>query len=149
MDLFRVPLGSYVTPFEAVYRDERDVGGKKVRGLMMGPSMLKVQSMYGRAGAGLDKAGYKELPDHISTELAFMSFLCTREYKAWTKGMEGEAKDTLNLEKEFMDEHLSKWAPLLCENIRKNTKTSFYGGMATLLENFLRIESEYLTGTLS
>jgi TorA maturation chaperone TorD len=144
MDLFKVPLGSYMAPYESVYRDERDVGGKKVRGLLMGPSTVAVQEIYKRAGASIDKTNFKELPDHIATELAFMSFLCTREWDAWKRDDEGEAKDTIKLEREFLDDHLEKWTPALCENIRKRAKTPVYKGIAALLESFLKMEAEIL-----
>ena len=49
-DLFVVPLGRYVTPYEAVYRDERVIDGQVVRGLLMGPSTLAVRALYREAG---------------------------------------------------------------------------------------------------
>ena len=50
-DLFLIPLGRYVTPYEAVYRDERVVGEARVRGLLMGPSTVAVMSAYREGGA--------------------------------------------------------------------------------------------------
>ncbi len=48
--LFVVPLGRYVTPYEAVYRDERVVEDEVVRGLLMGPSTVAVTALYREAG---------------------------------------------------------------------------------------------------
>ncbi len=74
-DLFVVPLGRYVTPYEAVYRDQRLVGERVVGGLLMGPSTVAVLSDY-RAGGVEVAPDCGELPDHIGIELNFMAILC-------------------------------------------------------------------------
>jgi TorA maturation chaperone TorD len=55
--LFTVPLGRYVTPYEAVYRDERVVDGEVVHGLLMGPSTLAVKAIYRDAGVEMADTG--------------------------------------------------------------------------------------------
>lgn len=144
MDLFKVPLGAYVAPYESVYRDERDVGGRKVRGLLLGPSALAVQECYRRAGLDLDKARFKELPDHLMTELAFMEELCRREGEAWKGGAEGEAEAVLALERAFVKEHLVPWVPEVCGRVLEHARTPFYKDVARALRAFVGFEERLL-----
>lgn len=136
-NLFVVPLGQYTTPYEAVYRDEREVAGKKVRGLLMGPSTVDVIQRYKRTGAQLDSS-IKELPDHIGVELAFMEFLCEREAEALEK--EGSSERDL-LQKEqatFLSDHLMTWLPRLVQAIHQKGRMGLYKKLATLTEETVR-----------
>ena len=110
-NLFVVPLGQYTTPYEAVYRDEREVAGEKVRGLLMGPSTVDAIQRYREAGAELDKT-IKELPDHIGVELAFMQFLCEREAEAIEAGDTPLADSYRDRRAVFLRDHLAPWVPL-------------------------------------
>lgn len=80
MDLFIVPTGRYVTPFEDVYRGLR-LDGKQERGPLLGDRAVSVKVFYRSTGADMD-TGCKELPTHIGIELSFMSYLCEQEQQA-------------------------------------------------------------------
>lgn len=140
MDLFKVPLAAYTAPYEAVYRDERLVEGRKVRGLVMGPSTAAVQAIYRRAGVEPDKSHHKELPDHVSTELAFLALLCRREAEACKAGRKDDLDGILDLQREFLADHVLAWVPRLVERIRASAGTDFFRGIATLLARFLEGE---------
>lgn len=144
-ELFHVPLSRYVTPYEAVYRDERVVEGKAMKGLLMGPSTLAAQRAYREAGVGLS-AGCKELPDHIGVELAFMDLLCRKEREAWEREATAEARDWLRRERDFLREHLSRWVPALCREICQKARNDFYRGVAGLTREFVRLEMATLEG---
>lgn len=155
MDLFAVPTGRYVTPFEDVYRGSAE-GEQEVRGPLLGERAIAARRMYRAAGAEMDRE-CKELPTHIGVELAFMAFLCEREEEAtWREkeaslGGQGKARSAdsnryRELQSRFLGEHLSKWFPRLSREIRKNAKSSFYRGLAVITEEFLARETEALLG---
>lgn len=143
-DLFVVPLGRYVTPYEAVYRDERIVGDQVVRGLLLGPSTVAVTTLYREAG--LEVADdLRELPDHLGLELACMASLCEAEARASEGGDAGAVERVRGLQGRLLREHLLRWAPSLCARIRENAAGPFYRGIAALTEAFLRHEAEERT----
>jgi TorA maturation chaperone TorD len=135
-DLFTVPLGRYVTPYESVYRDERLVGEERVRGLLMGPSALAVVHTYRENGFALSPE-CTELPDHIGVELSFMSLLCRRECEARQASDATSVEQACACEVRFLEEHLLCWVPHLRERIAANASSDFYRGIAYLTEDFL------------
>jgi len=146
MDLFAVPAGRYVTPFEDVYQG-RAVDSKQKGGPLLGTRAIAVIRMYREAGGEMD-GGCKELPTHIGVELSFMNFLCEREAsavgnekrdtrldRAKTKGSDSIKYRKLRMR--FLQEHLNEWFPRLSQSIQANTKTRFYRGLALITEEFL------------
>ncbi|MBI2114769.1 MAG: molecular chaperone TorD family protein [candidate division NC10 bacterium] len=145
-DLFMVPLGRYVTPYEAVYRDEREIGETRVQGLLMGASTLAVKQLYREAGAAVSE-DFKDLPDHVGLELACMEFLCGAEARAWDREEIGEIHRVCGFQKRLLQEHLIQWVPALCERVRERAAGPFYRGIASLMEAFLVQEAEALTSS--
>ena len=139
-DLFMVPLGRYVTPYEAVYRDEREVGDERVRGLLAGPSTLAVKQLYREAGMAVSE-DFKELPDHVGLELACMKFLCEAEARAWVQEDLDSVRRMRDFQKRLLHEHLLLWVPELCRRIRKNAVGPLYRGIAELVEAYLEMEA--------
>jgi TorA maturation chaperone TorD len=139
--LFMVPLGRYVTPYEAVYRDEREVGDTRLRGLLMGPSTLAVKQLYREAGMAISE-DYKDLPDHVGLELACMEFLCQVEGQAWEREDLTEVRRVRHLEGRLLHDHLLQWVPALCQRIRENAPGPFYRGIASLTMAYLSQESK-------
>lgn len=146
-DLFLVPLGHYVTPYEAVYRDERVVGETRVGGLLMGPSTVAVLSAYRESGLQV-ASDCGELPDHVGIEISFIALLCTREREAWQSGDAGGARQLLRQEEQFVNHHLLKWVPDLCRRIADNARSDFYRGVALLTEEFLRADAASLAPSI-
>jgi TorA maturation chaperone TorD len=141
--LFMVPLGRYVTPYEAVYRDEWVVGDSRVRGLLMGPSTLAVKQLYREAGAAISE-DFKDLPDHVGLELACMEFLCKAEAQAWDRQDLAEVHRVRGFQTRLLLEHLVEWVPMLCERIREFAVGPLYRGIARLTEAYLVLESDAL-----
>lgn len=137
-NLFKVPLGQYVTPYESVYRDRRKTADGRVKGRLVGESTIAVENFYKCAGLGIDYATYKELPDHIGVELAFMQHLCEEEDKAGRSGDSELAGGYAKLQDKFLDGHLREWAPDLAGNIAHKTKNHFYIGIAGILREFVK-----------
>ncbi len=154
MDLFAVPTGRYVTPFEDVYRG-KPVESKQERGPLMGERAIAVRRIYREAGAEMDQE-CKELPTHIGVELSFMSFLCEMEAAA-IRNDEGDAlqhqkerKTTdssryRELQVRFLQEHLNDWFPQLSQSIQANAKSPFYKGLTLIAEEFLALDTASLS----
>lgn len=142
-NLFVVPMGQYTTPFEAVFRDEREVAGKKVRGLLMGPSTAAVIESYKRTGA---KVEAKELPDHVGCELGFMEYLCRQETKAIREGKEGDALFFREEQRRFLEDHLMQWMPSLVEKINGKARLVWYRALSAAALGYLEHDLSELTG---
>lgn len=113
----------FLFPYESMYID----------GSMMGKSLLSVKKKY--LLAGLTKAaGFHEPEDHIAMELRFMSYLC-------------EDGSRIRLQKDFLNDHLLKWAPGFCDELFKKSRSDFYRGIGKILRGFLAIDKEILEGT--
>ncbi len=153
LDLFAVPTGRYVTPFEDVYRGKMGKD-QQTRGPLLGEYAITVKKLYRSSGAEMEKT-CKELPTHIGVELSFMGFLCEMEAEA-IANQEGEtsydqtnreATDPLRyreLEIKFLQEHLNKWFPQLSKSIQTNSRGQLYSSLAIITEKFLDQDTAFL-----
>jgi TorA maturation chaperone TorD len=78
------------------------------------------------AGLTIDPE-FQPVPDHISLEFLFMSYLIDI--------------NRTDLQERFLEEHIMNWVPDYCELIKKEAKTVFYREIAEIAVDFL--ESEY------
>ena len=151
MDLFAVPTGRYVTPFEDVYRG---ASAEQQLGPLLGEHAVAVKRLY-RAAAGEVDETCRELPTHVGVELAFMSFLCAREAAAQcgdgdASGSEGDAGISApcsfyrSLQLRFLREHLNTWFPHLSNAIQKKASSGLYRGLAELTEVVLERDAAWL-----
>ena len=85
------------------------------------------EDFYTGAGLIIDES-YAVVPDHLSLELLFMSYL-----------IENEKSD---LEKKFLEQHLMTWVPDYCDEVTKQAKTLFYREIADIVKEFLAAEYE-------
>jgi len=154
MDLFAVPAGRYVTPFEDVYRGTR-MDGNQERGPLLGVQAITVKIMYRMAGAEVDRT-CKELPTHIGVELAFMTFLCDSEAVAMGSDQGTAQPDAetssppdpslfRQLQRRFLKEHLNDWFPQLNQAIQAKANTHFYRGLGQVTEEFIARDTASLT----
>lgn len=95
------------------------------------------------------KKGYGGIPDHISIELEFMQRLTQKESLAWKKKDHDLAVRCLEVERSFMNEHLSEWVPEFCHKVTEESENSFYKQMAKLTEKFIRFDKEEIRDVLS
>lgn len=115
-------------PYESVYRKDRPL---MERGLVMGPSTIDVQGMYGEAGLQKSR-DFKDLPDHIAVELEFMRYLCAKEAE------EGPGR-WRSIQARFLDRHIRPWYLEFTECVREHT-AGFYAVLAEELAKFLEEE---------
>lgn len=141
--LFRVPGERYLCPYESVYRGRRVVKGRVVDGTVWGSATAEVERLYALAGARpAQKAG--ELPDFIGLELLFMAYLCDQEAEAWAAGNRDLAGRYLALQRDFLVNHLSRWADGLCDEIVAKAELDFYVGLARLTQAFLAADCAHI-----
>lgn len=141
-NLFRIPMGQFVTPYESVYCDGREVAGESVRGLLMGPSVLEVKRLYAKGGMAISpKCPY--LPDYVGVELSFMAHLCEGEEEALARGSDDEAQAFRDLGRTFFKEHIQRWVPDMCRRMAEKTTHDFFLGLAAVTRDFVEMERRY------
>ncbi|MDY0116283.1 MAG: molecular chaperone TorD family protein [Sulfurimonadaceae bacterium] len=86
--------------------------------------------------------------DHIGVELEFMHHLAKAELKALEEG-DTEAKVELQrVQKEFLNKHLLRWAPIYLLNMKFEARTPLYFDAADMALEFILSDNEYLVGEL-
>ncbi len=127
-------------PFESVHTSEKR--------LLMQSARDEVLAIY--RSAGLDKQdSWKEGEDHIAVELEFMQVLIDREMHALERGDEDEVYAQVVSQKNFLEDHIVSWSPLLTAEVRQYAKTDFYKGLAFLTDGFLENDREVLNDLTS
>jgi len=127
--LFVGPGRPQAPPYESFYRSKW--------GLMMGPSTREVKQQYAEAGLTI-APDYRDLPDHVATELGFMAYLTMREAEA-----KGEKSSWLERERLFLQDHLSVWVPRLCQRVKEASQHPFYTALAELTQAFVSLDMEW------
>lgn len=129
-------LPSSHLPHEAVYLDkEKRLGGRVT---------ISVSQFYEKAGADILESSI-DMPDHIGMELEFLGFLCRLERELRKNADHTALNDCIRLQKEFLDEHLLKWAYQCCEKIGEKAIYGFYKAVACLITEFMKDEEGYVT----
>jgi TorA maturation chaperone TorD len=84
-----------------------------------------------------------ERPDHISSEMEFLHLLLAKEIEARRKNNPDHLEVTLDAERKFFREHVSRWTPAFIGAVRERApEDSFYRHLCGLLEEFLAHEGE-------
>jgi TorA maturation chaperone TorD len=97
---------------------------------------LKVREWYRRFGLQAEKI-YQEPDDHIGLQLEFLTHLARRALAAVEQNDHSELKNLVDAQRNFLREHLDRWAPAWCELVEQNARTDFYRGMARLCKGVL------------
>ena len=130
MNLFKVPGPQYVTPYESVFRDTRDVAGRKVKGLLMGPSAVAVRKWYRLAALDISP-DYKDLPDHIAIEFGYLAHLCSKERAFAEAGNSAKLLRARQMQRDFLAAHVVSWIHHLESRIHENTRHAYFMALAT------------------
>jgi len=137
MNLLRVPGGKYVTPYESVYCDSREVQGQCVRGLLSGQSAIDVKKWYRLARFEI-AADYEDLPDHISLELRYLAELCRKEQELEDEGDLKRLERAWEMERDFLAAHPARWIDALATKIEGKTRNPYYLYVAGLARAFVQ-----------
>ncbi|HEY5700800.1 MAG TPA: molecular chaperone TorD family protein [Gammaproteobacteria bacterium] len=129
--LFHGPRGHH-PPYESVQAsgDEGELNGDITQA---------VRRFYVSAGLLFDDE-YRELPDHLSVELAFMAELAEREAAARKAGDIASAKRRVREQCAFLKKHLGRWATVFGQLVANNAESVFYREFARLLTEFIDAE---------
>lgn len=134
--LFGVGMGGTpAMPTESFYRVPAGDGG-------IADFISTLQSEYRSMGLASVESG--ESPDHISTEMEVMSYLCSVEAEAWDSAQSRLAIETLGVESRFLKAHLAIWVPLFAERARVADADGFYGRLVDLLHAYVVHEADYV-----
>ncbi len=141
LKLFVGPKTLLAPPYGSLYLEEK--------GQIMGPSTRDAVRFY--QAAGLKKSDdFKEPPDHIRTELEFMSYLISEVVKDLSELKEKEdcnreevlnkCEKFLELQEKFLQNHLGSWVRPFTQNLIKNGDTLYYQNLGKITEEFVRFE---------
>lgn len=139
-DLFLGLAGKPPHPSESAYVSEAH--------LVMGHPRDEVLDAYRKAG--LDKAKeFTEPEDHIALELNFMALLCQRIVDAVEKRTCEKARESLKIQKGFIENHLARWVPQLTKDIVEQSEVDFYKGVAMITDGFVDMEKKTIEELLA
>lgn len=93
---------------------------------------------------GIMSVGLEEPPDHISTELEVMAFLCDIEAGAWADQQVQLVRDVLNMEIRFLGKHLAGWVPLFQQRVHDAGPSSFYLDLVDAVHAFVVHDRDYV-----
>jgi TorA maturation chaperone TorD len=82
--------------------------------------------------------------DHIGVELEFMHHLCEAEMKAGHENDREVVQELRSVQKEFLNRHLLKWAPMYLLNVKYEAHTPLYHDVADMALEFILSDNEYL-----
>jgi len=133
--LFLVPGGQYLAPYESVFRDRREIEGREIAGLLLGPSAVAVQQWYRLAALEISEE-FKELPDHIGLELHYLAYLCAREQEFADSGDAGKQTRAREMQRDFLKAHVLTWLPDLAQKIQANASIPLYPAIAGMAVEF-------------
>jgi len=102
--LFGSSQHDYCFPYEGAYRGPQAAG----------PVVASLLKEYARAGLTLSTS---DLPDHISVELEYMSYLCGMELETSKSGETVRQERILNAQRLFLENHLCQWLPSLMKRV--------------------------------
>jgi len=116
--------------------------------LIYQPQRSQVAFIYEQAGLEMDKK-FTEPEDHVAVELGFMALLGKQTASCIELGKNDEGKHYAELQASFLEGHLLRWTPKLCEDILKAAETDFYRGIARVTRGFLSEDAKTLSEMLA
>jgi len=137
ISLFKVPGAQYVPPYESVFRDTREVAGRKTKGLLMGQSAVDVRKWYHLAALEISDE-YKDLPDHICLELNYLAHLCGKEQEFTSRNKTAKLKRAREMQRDFLAAHVVSWIGDLRDKIHEKSQHAYYRAIADMAVEFTR-----------
>ncbi len=145
VDYVRTFIGHSVDAFGAAYPFESVYTSKKR--LLMQDARDEVLAIY--RSVGLNKQdSWKEGEDHVALELELEQILANRTAETLRRGDEDEATALLTTQKNFLDDHLAAWVPMMTADMKRFAKTDLYRGLAHLTDGFLATDQAFLQDVL-
>ena len=134
-NLFLVPGGQHIAPYESVFGDRREVEGKEISGLLMGQPALDVQKWYRLAALEISD-DFRELPDHIGLEFHYLAYLCEKEQSFGDEGDTAKQLRARQMQRDFLKAHVLSWLANLAEKICAKATLPLYPAISSLALEF-------------
>lgn len=110
---------------------------------LMGASTVKAANFYAACGLQLAEDN-TQLPDHITVELEFMSYLVFKQREAALAGNQKEVDRQINLQKEFLITFLLPWLGPFTDAVVDDAETPPYMALARCTKAFVYADYECL-----
>jgi len=136
--LFVVPDKNF-RPYESFYIKTSTEGLAGDLSLVGGPITKEVEKIYKKTGAEFTKNN-DEIADYIGLELEFLHILCSKEEEAWRRGEKETALKCLQLERDFLQNHVAKWVFEFCDDLYEKSKNDFFKAAALITKEYIEIE---------
>ncbi|SJZ89467.1 TorD/DmsD family molecular chaperone [Selenihalanaerobacter shriftii] len=137
--LFVGPFDLIAPPYGSIYLEKE----RKV----MGDSTVDVLNKYKEVGLKVAD-DFKDAPDHIIMELEFLYFLTFNQIEAINSSDFTSALQYLEIQREFLDNHLGVWISEFTKRVSNNANTEFYKSLVNITKNFIIKDYEQLIGEI-
>jgi TorA maturation chaperone TorD len=124
--LFLGPHGPVINPYESYY----------FTGYLLDRPLADIRTFLKAVGIE-KKEGYGEPEDFLAFELEVMRWLTSKQM---TSAQPEEEKRWLQLQGNFLREHLIVWAPTCAQDIEGAKGANFFRGVGMILRGFLEVE---------
>ncbi len=133
--LFVGPRRPEAAPWESAYVGEDDT--------LFQPCTITVRKAY--VAEGLIPAKYPRIADdHLAIELGFLASLGERAQAAYEAGDVEVLAANVASSQAFLDEHLLRWLPELCDALENATRSDVYAEAGRVLEAFAQADRRFL-----
>lgn len=132
--LFLGPFHLVAPPYGSYYLDEKTV---------MGDSTAEVETFYHSCGLHLSE-DFNELPDHITAELEFMSYLVFVQRQAEEAGNSEESIRLKGVQREFLGRFLMPWLEPFTTAVISDGESPFYVALARCTAAFVGADYDRL-----
>jgi TorA maturation chaperone TorD len=133
--------GKHIAPHESVQL-------KRGSGILWGEETSIVKQFMMAAGFELNEAA-NDIPDHISVELEFLSYLSAKESEAWQADDYQAAAAALGWQHRFVSNNIGKWVGRFCRAVEAAAETPFYAQFARLLRTFIAGEKSEIVDRIA
>jgi TorA maturation chaperone TorD len=126
--LFLGPFKPVLYPYESIFLGRNHEEAADVQ---------RVDHIFRREGLALSPQ-FKDLPDHISVDFEFMSYLCSKEIEA-DESQDATAFFAYRLRQQsFLENHIINWVPAFAERLEQVAQIEFYRELANFTRRFVR-----------
>ena len=133
--LFRgVDLKGPLPPYESLF----------VTGRFQSEPSQQIHRLFSGMGIRIPEEWHQP-PDYIGVELDFIRLLCEKELSAWKWKQGDSLKEVVEMERSFLENHLSTWVPDFCEKMQAQACEDFYRGVALLTKGLIKYDAVYLS----
>jgi TorA maturation chaperone TorD len=129
VQLFIGPLGAAVNPYESFY----------LTGRLLDHPLADVRTFL--KSTGIEKLDdYPEPEDFLAVELEVMRWLISKQR---AEADPGDERQWIELQAEFLKEHILIWGPACAKDIERAESAKFYRSAAKILQGFLELELNF------